>query len=335
LDTSSPGEKEYWVIAEDGDGFTSFVSINYTVVARSVEVGVETKAATEITQEYATLNGRVNPRGVELTECQIEFETGGRWESSYCQPWPESARNPVTVSAAAYDLTPGATYYFRVSSENIVGEHSVGALLKFKTLPRVGLETKPATEIGQSTATFHARVNPRGTPLTECVFEYNSAAEPPGSNSVPCSPTPGAESNPVTVTAHPIGLMPNTLYYYRVEAANAGGWEVGSLASFRTFVAAGVETRAPSGVEQTTATLNGRVNPRGATITACRFEYGSGSSFSSSVPCTPEPGGGTNPVAVSAAVKGLEPGTAYHYRLSVTNAGGTDLGTSTGVRTLK
>jgi hypothetical protein len=76
------------------------------------------------------------------------------------------------------------------------------------------------------------------------------------------------------------------------------------------------------------ATLNGTVNAEGVAVTACTFEYGVSPSLGSSTPCMPAPGSGTSPVAVSAALSGLAPGTTYAYRLVATDANGTSTGTT-------
>src|SRR5205807_789441 len=57
-----------------------------------------------------------------------------------------------------------------------------------------------------------------------------------------------------------------------------------------------------------------------------RFEYGSTSSYGSSVACAALPGSGLSPVAVSARVQGLAPDATYHFRIVASNAGGTGTG---------
>lgn len=93
-------------------------------------------------------------------------------------------------------------------------------------------------------------------------------------------------------------------------------------------VLADVSTSAASGVASTTATLNGMVNPNAVQVTACQFEYGTGTSYANPpVPCMQTPaqiGNGSSPVSVSASVAGLTPNTIYHYRLDATNAHGTN-----------
>lgn len=101
-----------------------------------------------------------------------------------------------------------------------------------------------------------------------------------------------------------------------------------------TFKPPTVTTKAATSPSQTATTLNASVNPNGSQVTECRFEYGTSASYGASVPCSPEPGAGSGPVAVSAEVSGLTPGTTYHFRAVATNAGGTVEGQDTTFGTL-
>ncbi|HEY1687483.1 MAG TPA: NHL repeat-containing protein [Solirubrobacteraceae bacterium] len=82
----------------------------------------------------------------------------------------------------------------------------------------------------------------------------------------------------------------------------------------------------PAGVHGTTATLSGTVEPVGGPdVTACTFEYGLTESYSYTIPCSPAPPY-TESTDVSANVTGLEEGKTYHFRISATNANGTNHG---------
>jgi hypothetical protein len=69
------------------------------------------------------------------------------------------------------------------------------------------------------------------------------------------------------------------------------------------------------------ATLNGTVNPNGASTTY-KFEWGETTGYGNSTSKV-SAGSGTSAVPVSATLKGLEPGKTYHYRVSATNSFGT------------
>lgn len=95
-----------------------------------------------------------------------------------------------------------------------------------------------------------------------------------------------------------------------------------------------VVTGAASSVAQTSAILNATVDPNGAEVTGCTLEYGLTTSYGSSVPCSPAPGSGSGPVAVSASVADLASGSVYHFRVVAGNAGGTGYGSDQTFTTL-
>jgi hypothetical protein len=86
-----------------------------------------------------------------------------------------------------------------------------------------------------------------------------------------------------------------------------------------------VATEPASSVSSTSAVLNGTVTPLGSLVTDCHFEYGETTAHGSTLPCAQVVGEGTVPVAVSASLAGLTPGTTYHVRL-VATANGTRYG---------
>ncbi len=187
-------------------------------------------------------------------------------------------------------------------------------------------ETGLASSVTKTTATLNATVDPDGAAVTGCRFEYGTSVS--YGASVPCASLPGSGSSPVAVSAAVTGLSANTVYHYRILAANAGGTSYGPDLSFTTSSASPtLETGGASAVSQAAATLNATVNPNGEAVSDCRFEYGTSVSYGASVPCSSLPGSGSSPVAVSAAVTGLSTNTPYHYRIQATNAsGGTSYG---------
>ncbi len=93
----------------------------------------------------------------------------------------------------------------------------------------------------------------------------------------------------------------------------------------------------PAGVSRDGASLSGMVDPRGAAISSCEFEYGltdelGNGPYNHTVPCMQTPaeiGAGTGPISVSAQLEGLTPGELYHFRLVAGNANG--VGESSGM----
>ena len=101
---------------------------------------------------------------------------------------------------------------------------------------------------------------------------------------------------------------------------------------FGSVVEATVELESPE-VKSTSTVLKGSVNPEGIPVTKCEFEYGKEKKeekviYTNAIPCSPSPGSGTSPVAVSAELTGLAPSTTYYYRLVATDEHGTQEKTS-------
>jgi hypothetical protein len=84
-----------------------------------------------------------------------------------------------------------------------------------------------------------------------------------------------------------------------------------------------VTTGAASQITDTTAHLDGTINPDGVNADY-QFEYGTDTSYGSVAPAAPvAAGNGSSDVAASADPTGLTPGTTYHFRLNGTNVNGT------------
>jgi hypothetical protein len=94
-----------------------------------------------------------------------------------------------------------------------------------------------------------------------------------------------------------------------------------------------VVTGSASAMRSGSAILNATVNPNGGAVSQCKLEYGTTASYGSSAPCTPSPGSGSSPVAVSASLTSLTANTTYHFRPSAINPGGTSKGSDETFRT--
>jgi hypothetical protein len=91
-----------------------------------------------------------------------------------------------------------------------------------------------------------------------------------------------------------------------------------------------VTTGAATGVKPASATLNGTVNPDEAGEASCQFAWGATKAFGRVVACEPEKvAEAGSPVAVHAALTGLQPDTTYYYRLQASNGNGTNPGEAT------
>ncbi|MGO9488109.1 MAG: IPT/TIG domain-containing protein [Solirubrobacteraceae bacterium] len=285
-----------------------------------------TQPASSIAQTRATLNATVDPNGANVTECKFEYgRTEAYGSSSPCSALPGSGETPVAVSTSLSGLSPNTTYHFRIVAANADGSGQ-GSDGTFTTSPEAPtVLTGAATSIGVSSATLKATVDPNGTEVAECKFEYGRT-DAYGSSS-PCSALPGSGETTVAVSTSLSGLSPNTTYHFRIVAANADGSRQGSDGTFTTLAQAPtVATGSASSITETSASLNATVNPNGAEVTECKLEYGTTLSYGSSVPCSPAPESGESPVAVAGVASGLAPYTNYFFRIFAANAGGSSYG---------
>jgi sugar lactone lactonase YvrE len=190
----------------------------------------------------------------------------------------------------------------------------------------VGLEaeTGEATEEEATTATVVGTVNPRGTSVVGCSFEYGTVAKEPTA-AVPCEgPAVGSGTGDVEVKAKLEKLTPGVEYFYRVVASNANRLSAtGSEHHFETKVEATVENPSVTDLTASSATLNAGIDPQGPAA-SYRFEYGTDQTYGTRVPI---PDGqlaeGTTAVPVSEQITGLSPGTTYHWRVVTKDVNGT------------
>jgi hypothetical protein len=182
--------------------------------------------------------------------------------------------------------------------------------------------TTPASDLGQSSARLNGVVDPQGTE-TQYHFEWGTSSAYGASNG---NDVVSAGSGPHAVSWVATGLLPDTQYHFRVVAHNDNGDTDGQDLTFTTAPsppppAPRATTEPASSVGQTTATLNGVVNPEGSS-TSYWFNWGPTDSYGNETDFG-DAGSGTGQVPVSAALTGLSPGTTYHFQLVAIGADGT------------
>jgi hypothetical protein len=162
-----------------------------------------------------------------------------------------------------------------------------------------------------SSAVLHGTVNPRGA-ATSYVFEWGLTTAY-GSSSP--SRSAGHDTKDVSVEANVEGLLPGTVYHYRLSAANKIGGASGTDRTFRTkgHPPPGATTGPTTQIGLRKATMNGSVDPNDQT-TAYSFQYGLTSAYGLQTSTGTVPAG-SEPVPVSARLAGLAPGTTFHYRV--------------------
>jgi hypothetical protein len=193
---------------------------------------------------------------------------------------------------------------------------------------RPDLAIAPPSAVTNTSATLHGTIGAQGLSISDCHFEYvregafkaSGFSDLSSGGSAPCSPAAG--SIPVDTELHPVsasltGLTRNVAYRLRLVATNANGQSATADVGFETFGPPLVETTGSPVRTTTTARLDARVDPRGASATY-HFEYGDQGPCDSN-PCTATEahpaGSGDESELVSQQLEGLQPNTTYHYRV--------------------
>jgi DNA-binding beta-propeller fold protein YncE len=280
---------------------------------------VTTDAASGIDAANASLNGTVNPEGTATT---YHFEWGA--DTAYGNSTPEldagDGSSPVAVTPEPVSgLTPATTYHFRIVATTAEGSVQ-GDDQSFTTGPAqaaIGAAAPFASSITPAAATLNASVNPNGA-STDFRFEYG-VTDSYGSTTTPDG-NAGSATGETGVSALAEGLLPDTVYHFRVVADNGiGGAVQGADATFRTAPA--VQPSA-SELEVFSAKLTGAVNPQGDPGATYHFEYGPTTSYGTNTPETSTSGGSVDE-EVTKTISGLAAGSDYHFRLVATVNGQT------------
>lgn len=292
---------------------------------------VTTGPASDLTRTSAQTSGEVVPAGGGVTSCQIEWGTSSSFgNTTECDQSTFNGATPVTASLTG--LTPGTTYHYRVVAENATGPNW-GADKTFTTPYVDGVETGSATGITREEATLHGSLEPNGL---DAHYYFEWGTSPGYGNVTPALPGTdvgsGAGSAPASASIE--GLQFGTTYHYRLVASNEEGTAYGEDETFETLAAViGLSTKPATNVAQSSATLNGELDPAGLP-THYYFEWGPDTGYgnvTSAPPGTEVTGSGA--MAVTADIEGLASYSTYHYRLVASNEIGTTYGDDEAVTT--
>jgi hypothetical protein len=276
---------------------------------------VTTDAATEVETTSVTLNGTVDPGGVEASYHYVyglDTSYGAETEEADAGAGSGAVPAPAPIT----DLIPNSTYHYRIVGSNASGS-IVGDDLTFTTLPAPPTLASSITPTG---ARIHATLDPNHSP-TSFHIDYGTTTAYGETAPIPDAEA-GEASTDIPVATTLSGLQPDTLYHFRLSADNGtGGTQHGVDATF--FTAPGTPAGATD-VTATTATLTGTIDPHGES-TVYRFNYGPNTSYGSSTPNN-DAGSGDGEQAVSQQITGLSPSTTYHVQVVATTNGITRTG---------
>ena len=316
----------YRIVAENEFGITFGNDMTFETL--SAVQNVTTGAASPVDRTAATVHGSYNGDGTPTT-WKIEWGDTQAVIHSTVESAPES---PTGTHQVSFELTKAegleleTTYYYRLTATNELGT-TKGDVQEFTTPPAVaGVVTKTASEIGQESITLNGEFNGNGED-THYYFEYGLTTkygqisdEAPGKDA-------GSPNGTTAVSSQITAYEGYETYHYRLVAVNAVGATYGNDMTVTTPPAElpEVSDTAASDIEPSAATLEAQVTPnRWATLFL--FQYGTSSAYDEATEITGPIGTDQFPHPVSQHVKGLDPGTIYHFRVIAINYTGTTYG---------
>jgi hypothetical protein len=185
---------------------------------------VVTEPASEVTPRSATLNGKVNPHGVQVTSCEFEYGTSTSYGATgACATNPGAGSAEVAVGANVTGLQSGTTYHFRLDVRNANGTSTSDDAEFVTSGPNIHNES--VSDVAATSATLNASINPDNT-ATSYFFQYGTedcATVGQRCEEAPAAPgtSIGSGENAVVVSEHvQHGLQAGTLYHYRVVAVS-------------------------------------------------------------------------------------------------------------------
>ncbi|MBX7210869.1 MAG: M36 family metallopeptidase [Verrucomicrobiaceae bacterium] len=190
----------------------------------------------------------------------------------------------------------------------------------FRVHQQPAIQSVAASGVTTTGATLNGSVTPNQDGAT-AYYQYGVNTNY-GSQTAPQTLAAGTAAVPVNASL--AGLLPGTVYHYRLVTVTSQGTFYTADQTFATAGAPLVITGSLVVAAQTGFSLDGVVNPLGS-ATSYYFEYGADTSYGAST-TTQSAGSGVNGVPVSTTVNGLVAGTTYHVRLVATNSVGTTNG---------
>jgi len=238
---------------------------------------ITTTAASFVTTGSASINGDVNPNGLNTS---LYFEWNDRSDLLTNATPLQNAGNGTTLTnkwAELGGLSADTTYFFRMVGVNVnngTTNKVYGATLNFKTLPvKPTVTTLATTNVSVTNAILSGTVNPNGSE-TVYFFEYGTNSSYGTTTTLASA---GSGTNAVAVSATISNLAAGQTYFYRAVASNSFGLAYGSEQSFSAGLPPpSATTLTPASLTTNTATLRGSVNPNNSYATAW-FEWGTNS----------------------------------------------------------
>jgi hypothetical protein len=200
---------------------------------------VITAAASSLTDTTGTLNGTVNPDGVQVTDCHFDYVTEAAFQETGFSNLSSGGTKPCVglfptdeevhpLSAALSDLATGTTYRFRLVATYASGIGTIAASAESLVTKGAEVTHVGVYAITESSARFVATINPKGN-ATSYQFKWGLTGS--YGNTVPAPPASVGEGTSAVVVDQPLsGLSPATTYHFNLTVGNTDGTsETGDL----------------------------------------------------------------------------------------------------------
>jgi hypothetical protein len=285
----------------------------------------------------ATFHGTVNPQGVP-NAYYFEWTDDLRPHS-----WREVQRSPLlslpedssahAVSFTSLNLRGNTTYRVRLIGVNTEkGLHAASSVEEFVTekqtqLPPVTIDpieqapTAPCTiGVGTGSACVSGTINPLEE-TTAWIVETSTDPECKQGfvGGTQQSLLGEGRNAPVQIHLDLSPLLPAQHYCARIVATNSFGRTESTVEQFTTRAVPPDEVSTASAAPRsdTTARINGRVNPEGEAPLTYRFELSRDGTDWTVLPLHVSTIGARVQIVVAQELSGLEPGNTYHYRFGL------------------
>jgi hypothetical protein len=310
------------IVIGSGNSVAPLLTATYSVTSAT---------ATNITTNSATLNGTVNPNG-STVNAWFQDSAGHTLAGSEVS----GITGVVGVALPPYPLT-GLTPHTNYTYELFVtdGPDMISKPISFTTTGGLSflINSASATGITTTSATLNGTVNPNGSTVNAW-FQDSAGHTLAGSQVNGITGLVGVALPPYSLS----GLTPSTSYTYKFVATDGINILIQNISFTTNSISTGgggggggggyyyspsVTTESASNVLDTSATLNGLVNPEGNTTTAW-FEYGTSSNlatFNSTIPVSE--GSLNTSLTFAQSISGLSQNTTYYFRAAANNTYGT------------
>ena len=285
-----------------------------------------------------TVEGSANPYSVAGTRVWFEWGATCALGSETAKQALASVTEAVPVHATVAGLRPDSAFCYRLAGDDanvLAPEQLTGEKQELKQLPSVPPRVIGAPSVSfvhSSSAVMFGELNPENA-HTEYAFEYGACEDlDQCSTGTHTAVLASNAYGRIGATLEATGLRPGTVYRYRLHAINEAGeqgecfegGEGGCEGSFTTAPAPVLTatTEGATAVGATSAVISGSVDPDGQLATYA-FELGVYQGAATQFGVVQSGSTETVPVTETLPLSGLQPGTEYAYRITITSGYGT------------